>query len=94
MLSKKVILILLTILVLVCQNREKQLLQRWFGLILSQGAATVIPPWVIADAGQLTGHTWYHLMFIISALLVTQKIYVAEVKKKKVQLLILGYNQD
>lgn len=80
--SKKIILILLIILVLVCQNRgKKKLLQRWFGLILSQDAATVIPPWVIADAGQLMGHTRYHLMIIVNVLLVTLQIYAAEVKK-------------
>ena len=82
--SKRIIFILLTILVLVCQNRLKtQLLQRWFGLMLSQGAATEPPPWVITGAGQLVGHTWYHLVVAISVLLVAHQIYAAEVKRKK-----------
>lgn len=82
--GKKIILILFIILVLVCKNREKK--KKALAKVVwcnTKGAATVISPWVIADAGQRMGHTQYHLMIIISVLLVIQQIYAVEVKKKK-----------
>lgn len=69
------------------KKTTNQFLQTGSSLILSHGAAAVILPWVITDAGQLAGRTYYHPMIIISVVLVTQQ-------RSKIQLLIVEYNQD